>query len=472
MNRSWSIWWDRLFCSPHAVTSVRSSRLLDAFELEERILLSATPAPDPSAATTSTSTASQTTSTTTPSSSTSGTSATSTSSGVNVVLIDIRLPDSGALAQAVQSDAQLFLYDSTYDSAHDVLTRVAEWAETTGTKIESLSILGQGANGEFELGSDWISSSTLQQTAADWQRLGQSLAAGASIDLFGSFVASQNGDGQSLLDQIAQLTGADVFASTNLTGQGGDWLLEASSSNVPTGATSYQVDPFDDLRLGAYLGTLTSGVSSIASDSSQNLVFVDSSIDNVQTLIRDIPSNMEIVLIDSARDGIDQIAQALQGRQGVNSISILSHGSDANIFLGTSDLNLASLGTLYAADFAAIRNALSSNAEILIYGCDVAELADGQSLINAIASATGANVAASINLTGAAALGGDWTLEYSTGPIVDYGLSSALAESQWNELLQTVTFTQGVNSYSGATDTYIDSGATGANNGSASTINA
>ena len=53
----------------------------------------------------------------------------------------------------------------------------------------------------------------------------------------------------------------------------------------------------------------------------------------------------------------------------------------------------------------------------LIYGCDVAENADGRALIDALGRLTGADVAASEDLTGAAAKGGDWNLEYATGSI-------------------------------------------------------
>ncbi|MBL4590027.1 MAG: DUF4347 domain-containing protein, partial [Alphaproteobacteria bacterium] len=51
------------------------------------------------------------------------------------------------------------------------------------------------------------------------------------------------------------------------------------------------------------------------------------------------------------------------------------------------------------------------------YGCNLAESIDGQGLIQGIASLTGADIAASTDLTGAEVLGGDWVLEYSTGDI-------------------------------------------------------
>src|SRR5262249_40537568 len=62
-------------------------------------------------------------------------------------------------------------------------------------------------------------------------------------------------------------------------------------------------------------------------------------------------------------------------------------------------------------------NALKSTGDILIYGCDVAEGASGRKFVDTLSKLTGADVAASTNVTGATSLGGDWNLEYAAGPI-------------------------------------------------------
>jgi len=61
--------------------------------------------------------------------------------------------------------------------------------------------------------------------------------------------------------------------------------------------------------------------------------------------------------------------------------------------------------------------ALTGSGDILFYGCDLAATAQGQSLMQAVARLTGADVAASEDPTGAAAKGGDWDLEFNTGAI-------------------------------------------------------
>ncbi|WP_445250075.1 DUF4347 domain-containing protein [Microcoleus sp. OTE_8_concoct_300] len=58
---------------------------------------------------------------------------------------------------------------------------------------------------------------------------------------------------------------------------------------------------------------------------------------------------------------------------------------------------------------------LASNAEILLYGCNVAKGDLGAAFAERLSQLTGANVAASTSLTGSAEKGGDWELRYTTG---------------------------------------------------------
>ena len=65
----------------------------------------------------------------------------------------------------------------------------------------------------------------------------------------------------------------------------------------------------------------------------------------------------------------------------------------------------------------------------------MAEYADGKALVDALARLTGADVAASENLTGAAAKGGDWNLEYRTGAIQTGLALSATEQSSYDGVL-------------------------------------
>ena len=76
---------------------------------------------------------------------------------------------------------------------------------------------------------------------------------------------------------------------------------------------------------------------------------------------------------------------------------------------------------------------MTDHADILIYGCDVAAGSKGQAFVTALAAATGADIAASTNSTGAISRGGDWVLESTTGAIE----TTALALASFDGLLTT-----------------------------------
>ncbi|GAG25344.1 unnamed protein product, partial [marine sediment metagenome] len=73
-------------------------------------------------------------------------------------------------------------------------------------------------------------------------------------------VAAESGDGQALLDQLAALTGADVFASNDLTGAHGDWNLEAASAGDADELAAGIDTVLDVEELADYTGTLAAPV--------------------------------------------------------------------------------------------------------------------------------------------------------------------------------------------------------------------
>ena len=174
-----------------------------------------------------------------------------------VVLIDSELTDSSQLIAAVAPNSKVFVYDSKHDTAAEVLQRVVGWAEATGNRIEDLAILSHGVGGAFELGDQWISATSLPQTAAAWQRLSSVLAVGADIELFGCNVAAPGSAGQGLLDSLASITHAAVFASTDTTGADGNWRLGAASAGTNPAALSASSVPLDTTLLANYSGVLS-----------------------------------------------------------------------------------------------------------------------------------------------------------------------------------------------------------------------
>ncbi|MDD3481998.1 DUF4347 domain-containing protein [Azovibrio restrictus] len=150
--------------------------------------------------------------------------------------------------------------------------------------------------------------------------------------------------------------------------------------------------------------------------SNTSLYFVDSSLPDLDSLLQALPSGAEVVLLQPDQDGLAQMLDALAGREGIDALHVLTHGAPGSIQLGSSPLSLGTLAGSADA-LAKIGAHLSADADILFYGCSVAASDEGKALVNQIAGLTGADVAASADLTGAAGQGGDWELEVSSGSI-------------------------------------------------------
>lgn len=149
------------------------------------------------------------------------------------------------------------------------------------------------------------------------------------------------------------------------------------------------------------------------------IVFVDKSVAGFGVLIADlvITNNAEVIFLDQESDGLSQIAAVLQSRTDITAVHIISHGDQAELTLGTTTLTANSITGEHADELTIISGALTENADLLIYGCSFGEGEDGRAAVQALAKATGADVAASDDLTGNSALGGDWDLELRTGSV-------------------------------------------------------
>ncbi|MEH2413106.1 DUF4347 domain-containing protein [Nostoc sp.] len=147
--------------------------------------------------------------------------------------------------------------------------------------------------------------------------------------------------------------------------------------------------------------------------SSQSLLFVDRSVADYQQLVAGATPGTEIHVLDPMQDAVTQITNTLLGRQNIASLHVVSHGEAGGLDFGSSALNLTDLPQ-YAAQLKTWSKALTNDADILFYGCNVAQGGVGQAFVQSISQLTGADVAASNNLTGK---GGDWNLEVATGAI-------------------------------------------------------
>ena len=164
------------------------------------------------------------------------------------------------------------------------------------------------------------------------------------------------------------------------------------------------------------------------SNSATQLIIVDSKVEDAQSLVTNILESspdtvFEVRFLDPNQDGIKQISDVLDSTNSkYEAIHILSHGDEGEIYLGNTKLHLGNLHR-YASDLAGWGEALLDDADLLFYGCDLAGNESGEQLVASISSITGADVAASTDLTGTASQGANWELEFSHGSIQTQALN-------------------------------------------------
>ncbi len=153
----------------------------------------------------------------------------------------------------------------------------------------------------------------------------------------------------------------------------------------------------------------------MASKSPHSLVFIDSRVKEYQSLIAGIKPRMMPIVLRDDEDGIAQITTILAEHLDLDTIHIVSHGSPGSLQLGNTRLSLETLKKYYY-QLQQWGKALGTKGEILLYGCQVAA-DEGINFLKELKKIVGGEIAASSNLTGRAAEGGNWNLEVTTGKI-------------------------------------------------------
>jgi hypothetical protein len=129
--------------------------------------------------------------------------------------------------------------------------------------------------------------------------------------------------------------------------------------------------------------TIEPRIDVMAENQRHELMFVDAGVSDYQQLVDDLMAHhddgrkVEVIILDSDRDGIEQISESLARYRDIDAVHVVSHGRDGSIQLGNALLTQDSLDD-YADSIEGWRNALTGKADILFYGCDLAAGKEGR----------------------------------------------------------------------------------------------
>jgi glucose/arabinose dehydrogenase len=167
------------------------------------------------------------------------------------------------------------------------------------------------------------------------------------------------------------------------------------------------------------------------------LVVIDTGVQNYAELAAGVLPGESVLFLDPLRDGLTQIDEALSQLQNVSSLSLVSHGGPGYVQLGSSRVDTDVL-TGRSSEIRNWASSLTPDADILLYGCNVAAGDSGLQFVQQLNMLTDADVAASNNLTGNKALGGDWILETNIGNIESFLPFQTSAIADYQATLATV----------------------------------
>lgn len=179
------------------------------------------------------------------------------------------------------------------------------------------------------------------------------------------------------------------------------------------------------------------GISSRFTGSSSSIVFIDQNVQDYESLVAGVSKGTEHYILDPSKDAISQMTNTLSGRVGITSVHIVSHGEMGGLKFSGSVVNQGNLSQS-AGQLQSWKNVLTNDADILIYGCNVATGKSGQDFVQILSHLTGADVAASDDLTGK---GGDWNLEVNTGDISTSLVFNSATRDAYTHSLDTYTVT-------------------------------
>lgn len=185
----------------------------------------------------------------------------------------------------------------------------------------------------------------------------------------------------------------------------------------------------------------TDANDSAAAAQGKQIVFIDAAVADRDALTSDLYANdnrFTVFVLDSDRDGVDQISEILSGQSGVEGVHLVSHSENGRVRLGSTWIGIDNMDA-YAGQIAGWGSSFADGADVLIYGCDLAASSEGRALIDALGALTGGDVAASDDATGNSAFAGDWELEYRFGDVQTAVAFSESLQAEWMGKLAVIT---------------------------------
>lgn len=149
---------------------------------------------------------------------------------IQIVFIDAAVVDASSIIATLPLDADYYLLRADEDGVDQIAAILASYQE-----LGAIHVFSHGSAGYLRLGNTVLDQESLAGYSSKLSAISASLVAGGDLLLYGCNVAAGS-VGADFIGQLASLAGADVAASSDLTGAailGGECIWkQASGSSI------------------------------------------------------------------------------------------------------------------------------------------------------------------------------------------------------------------------------------------------
>jgi hypothetical protein len=146
-----------------------------------------------------------------------------------ILFIDANVSDPKSLIDGLSSDIEIVLLDDKTNVLNQI-TAILDGYQN----LDAIHIISHGAEGELAFANGVLNNLNAYDYASQLKRIGSALSETGDLLLYGCNVAKCD-DGLAFINTLADLIGADVAASNDLTGStllGGNKQLEVNCGTV------------------------------------------------------------------------------------------------------------------------------------------------------------------------------------------------------------------------------------------------
>ena len=279
-----------------------------------------------------------------------------TSSLNDLYVVSVSDDVTASIYQSLANSGRRVLKLDTTQSVEDLIKGIAEQTEARAS-LKSIHIFSHGAEGSFWIGGEQIDTDTITGISSSLRELGSALDDQGDVLIYGCNVAAGR-EGARMLKTLADITGADVAASTDWTGNGGssaDWELEASTGSIEA----------IDHNLAATLASTKGTLAVSAGTSVTSASYIDSNGDQVDIRLSG-PGSFRIWLVGGATDQADATTLELTGTDSTSSLKATVTPRLLDINAGSIDAGAnGQYNRMYSAGYTNINSITSSDSNAI-----------------------------------------------------------------------------------------------------------